>query len=340
MKHAIKLLPATLLAALVSGGAHAQSSVTVFGILDVNVRIVDNDGTDRVTSLSNNGINSGRWGLRGVENLGGGWQASFWLESDLFTDTGQGNATKTFSRQSTVSLHGPIGELRLGRHYTPAGWNEFEFDPWNVIGVGGSAQIAHFASVRTFYRTDNGVHWYLPPSLGGIYGQLTWAPDEGAADGGYRGARLGYKAGPLNTAVAYGEQEVVGGDYSTLSFGLSYKFSLLQVNVSYHTEELISDKEDRYLIGAVVPLFSGRGELRTSYVRSDAKGGTPEWNGKDADLITLGYIHHLSRRTALYGAAARIDNKGTATFSIAGGATGITPGGTSLGFMAGIRHMF
>jgi predicted porin len=340
MKQRTKLLSAAVLAALVSGGAYAQSSVTVFGILDVNVRSVDNDGTDRVTSVSNNGINSGRWGFRGVEDLGGGWKASFWLESDLFTDTGQGNATKQFSRQSTVSLHGPMGELRLGRHYTPAGWNEFEFDPWSVIGGGGSAQIARFTSVRTFYRTDNGVHWYLPPTVGGIYGQFTWAPDEGAADGRYLGGRLGYKAGPLNTAVAYGEQQVVGGEYTTLSFGVSYKFSLLQVNASYHTEELLSDKEDRYLVGAVVPLFAGKGELRTSYARSNAKGGTAAWDAKDADLMTIGYIQHLSRRTALYGTAARIDNKGTATFSIAGGASGITPGGTSIGFEAGIRHMF
>ena len=134
-----RLAMAALLAAFGST-AFAQSSVTLFGIVDVNVRLVKNSGSDSVTSLADDGINSARWGIRGEESLGGGYAASFWLESDLNPDTGTVNAVKLFSRQSTVSLHSPYGELRLGRHYNPTGWNKWEFDPWSVIGVGGSGQ--------------------------------------------------------------------------------------------------------------------------------------------------------------------------------------------------------
>lgn len=319
--------------------AYAQSSVTVFGILDVNVRNVDNDGVGRQNTLSNNGINSSRLGFRGVEDLGGGMRASFWLESDINPDLGTTNPNgKLFARQATVSLHGGFGELRLGRHYTPTGWNQFEFDPWSVIGVGGSATIARFAGQRTFYRTDNAVHYYLPPDIGGIYGQATHAFDEGAPDAQYSGARLGFKSGSLNTAVAVGTQEVVGGDFKIVSFGVSYKVSVVTLMLQYNNDKLIANKEERILLGAVVTLSSG--EIRTSFVRSDASDGTAAFNANDASLVTLGYVHNLSRRTALYGTAARVDNKGAATFAISGGRAGITPGGASTGIEVGLRHLF
>jgi len=333
----MKQIAALAVLAAASATAAAQSSITIFGVVDVNVRSVNNSGQGSQTTLSNNGINSGRLGFRGVENLGGGWQASFWLETDLFADTGTVNATKLFSRQATVSLHGPFGELRLGRHYTPTGWNTFEFDPWSVIGVGGSAAIARFSNQRTFYRSDNAIHYYLP-NLAGIYGQFTYAPSEGVADAKYRGGRLGYRAGSLNAAAAYGVQQVVGGEFKSASFGASYDFGMIRPMVQYNNDKLLNNEERRLLVGAVIKV--GLGEIRTSYVRSDATGGTAAFNANDANLVTLGYVHNLSRRTALYVTGSRLDNKGAATFSIAGGAPGITPGGTSTAGEVGLRHLF
>jgi predicted porin len=72
-----------------TGVASAQSSVTLFGIVDLNVRYVNNDDTSY--SLSQDGMSSSRLGFRGVEDLGGGLKASFWLEMGLAADTG-GNA--------------------------------------------------------------------------------------------------------------------------------------------------------------------------------------------------------------------------------------------------------
>lgn len=333
----MKRIAATALLAAASGIAGAQSSVTVFGIVDVNVRNVSNSGQSNQTTLSNNGINSGRFGVRGIEDLGGGWRTIFWLETDLFADTGTVNANKLFSRQATVSLDGPYGELRLGRHYTPTGWNTFDFDPWSVIGVGGSASIARFANQRTFYRSDNAIHYYLP-NIAGIYGQFTYAPSEQVADARYRGGRLGYKDRALNLAAAYGVQDVVGGDFKSASFGISYDFGWIKPMLQYNNEKLIDNEERRLLVGAIIPF--ARGEVRTSYVRSDATNGSAAFNANDASLVTLGYVHNLSRRTAVYATAARLDNKGAATFSIPGGASGITPGGSSTGYEVGVRHLF
>src|SRR5205085_4224819 len=117
-----------------AGAASAQSSVTLFGIVDAAVSRYDSGGSgDAVTKLTNSGYNSSRLGFRGTEDLGGGTSASFWLEAGLANDDGQGAATNsnnqasgagaavagrqglTFNRRSTVSLSGGWGEGRLGR---------------------------------------------------------------------------------------------------------------------------------------------------------------------------------------------------------------------------------
>src|SRR5437867_13122615 len=100
-----------------AGCASAQSSVTVFGVVDVGVAHLSGDGVSK-TGVSTGGANISRWGFRGTEDLGGGLAASFWLEAGLDVDTGSGKGAGgglSFNRRSTVSLSGSIGEVRLGR---------------------------------------------------------------------------------------------------------------------------------------------------------------------------------------------------------------------------------
>mgnify|MGYP003551087525 CR=1 FL=1 len=66
-----------------AGAASAQSSVTLFGIVDVNARYVDNNGVKQY-QLSQDGINSSRLGFRGSEDLGGGMAASFWVAGSFW----------------------------------------------------------------------------------------------------------------------------------------------------------------------------------------------------------------------------------------------------------------
>src|SRR5450830_547499 len=101
-----------------SGAAMAQSSVTLFGTMDLGVRHVDN-GDSSVTSVSSHGASTSKIGFRGEEDLGGGWGAGFWLEAQVDPDTGltggsNGTGLAFFNRRSTVSLSGPWGEVRLG----------------------------------------------------------------------------------------------------------------------------------------------------------------------------------------------------------------------------------
>ena len=120
-----------------AGAASAQSSVTLFGIVDVNYNYVKGDGNGHVSSLTDSGYNSSRLGFRGTEDLGGGMSASFWLEAALQNDNGNAGGL-FFQRRSTVSLAGNWGELRLGRDYVPTFWNMTVFDPFGTNGVGSN----------------------------------------------------------------------------------------------------------------------------------------------------------------------------------------------------------
>jgi predicted porin len=184
----------TLAVLAASGAASAQSSVTLFGVVDATVRYVDAGTGGSVWSLTNSGYQGSRLGFRGTEDLGGGLSASFWLEAGVNNDNGTGVASNvnnaanggasptgtqglTFNRRSTVSLAGSWGELRLGRDFVPAFWNVGIFDPFGTQGVGANA-IFSYAGLAlltggTLNVTSAGVRAsnsisYLMPNMGGL----------------------------------------------------------------------------------------------------------------------------------------------------------------------------
>src|SRR5215203_4107874 len=97
-----KSLLALAVLGTLTGVASAQSSVTLFGIVDTNGRWVDNDGPGGSRlSLATDGINSSRLGFRGIEDLGGGLRAGFWLEAGIAGDIG-GTTTATTPNATTL----------------------------------------------------------------------------------------------------------------------------------------------------------------------------------------------------------------------------------------------
>ena len=168
------LVVAAVLSAL-AGVASAQSTVTVFGVLDVNLRHIRN-GDTKDSQVGTDGLNNSRLGFQGTEDLGGGLSAGFWLESALKPDTGTTSA-KFWHRRSTVSLAGGFGELRVGRHFTPTYTAVGDFDAFGDSGVGSfsNLQSSLTATVNTNTRADNQVSYFLPKNLGGVYGQLSVA---------------------------------------------------------------------------------------------------------------------------------------------------------------------
>jgi len=338
MKDTLKPLAFAAAAVALSSAALAQSSVTLFGLVDLSVRQLDNGGV-RQTQLANDGLGASRLGVRGVEDLGGGLSAGFWLESQVRADTGQANDLRFWHRRSTVSLLGDgLGELRLGRDSLPTWTAVGDFDVFFQNGIGDTTTTyAVLGGVDTRARADNLVAYFLP-SFGGLYGQLSVAAGEGTPGRKYTGGRIGYRSGPFDVTAAYGQTEVTTDDVELIVVSGSYEFAMLRLTGIFQEATYQDDTDTRYTIGASMPF--GLAVLRASYTHTDGSG--PVIGNRDADSFALGGIYNLSRRTALYATYATIDNQGTANFTV-GSISGSTMPRTeerSQGFEFGVRHSF
>jgi predicted porin len=337
-----------LAAVAASSAALAQSSVTLFGIMDVAVRNVKQGGVSQ-SSLSQDGTASSRIGFRGVEDLGGGMSAGFWLEGALDPDTGNGAAALNFQRRSTVSLMGGFGEVRLGRDYTPTFWNHTVYDPFGTNGVGSSTNTfgALGSGATTVVRANNTIA-YFTPNISGFQGQFQYAFKETQTDNDpnkYAGLRLTYNAGPLSVALATAAEGSAAANvnkFKRTNVGASYDFGFIKPMAQYtigkfETNAGVDQEVKHLMVGLTAPV--GPGLIKTSYTRSSYDNFAG-----DANQVAIGYEYGLSKRTALYTNYSRISNKVGAAFSVSAeaGATGaaVTPGQSSRGFEVGVRHSF
>ena len=329
--------------------ASAQSSVTLFGIVDLAARNVKNGSAGSVQSLTSGGLNTSRIGFRGVEDLGGGLQARFHLEAAQNPDTGTTDSAKFFGRRSTVSLLNQMGELRLGRDYNPTFWNTYFFDPFGAVGVGTIlnftiAPTANLGSgATTALRNDNSIGYFLPANLGGLYGQGMVAAGEGTPGNKYYGGRVGFAAGPIDAAVAYGRTKTAfADDFDQYNAGASYDFGPAKVMALYHVAEFGSIKQKTTLVGATGKF--GQSQVRASYAvnnRSGGAAGSGMSNADDSKLMAVGYVYNISKRTALYTSLARITNDGAARAVVnVAPPSGMLGGETSTGYEFGLSHIF
>ncbi len=334
-----------------AGAASAQSSVTLFGIVDATLAWGKGTVADR-TQLTNSGYNSSRLGFRGTEDLGGGMSASFWLEAGLNNDNGSGQATNlnnqgagastgnglTFNRRSTVSLAGNWGEVRLGRDYVPQFWNLTVFDPFGTNGVGTNVMLSGIITAPTNVRASNSIGYFLPSNLGGFYGQAQYYLGENLDntatddDGNGYGIRVGYASGPFNVAISYGRTEFAAGDTRQSNIGGQWDFGMAKLMAQYSRDRAGDTDARGWLIGGLVPV--GAGEIRLSYSQYKIDAG----DDPRARKIAVGYVHNLSKRTALYTTYAHVRNNGGAALSLNGSVTGVND--KSSGLDIGIRHSF
>jgi predicted porin len=296
----------------------------VFGVIDASVSGYSNKsetptGVGVTTSsnvLTNSGYNGSRLGFRGTEDLGGGAAANFWLEAGMNNNNGTGigpSGGLSFNRRSTVSLSGHYGELRLGRDYTPTFISDSVFDPFTSSGVGLNlistasgfntpGQAANgFQANANYIRAVNSVGYFLPPDLGGFYGQAMYAfPGANKYDPGtltpnvpnsqrtgrYIGARFGYTKNALDVAFSAGRSTIgdqfFQGTTTNLdiwNLGATYDFGPVKVFGEYsHNKEktdfsgippvanafgFTSPGANGALIGAYVPV--GAGVIRMVY---------------------------------------------------------------------------
>ncbi len=330
-----------------AGVASAQSSVTAFGIVDAAVRSTKNGSGGTIKSLVSGGGATSRLGFRGIEDLGGGLKAGFWLEGQVDTDTG--GTGYNFQRRATVSLIGNFGELRLGRDFTPTYSNWGVADIWGYVGVATTANLrAGFlgqGSIGTAVRTNNQVMYFLP-AMGGLYGNINIGAGEATGDK-YVGGRLGYAAGPFNVGVAYGKSERGVADLDSTSVTGSFNMGFATLVAGYEKSEYTSGatNTDSTLVSVGMTVPMGQGTFKVSYTKSSGTGVAATPDQYDATLIGLGYVYNLSKRTSLYASYGNVNNGGSVTSGAnytagSAGPAGIKRGESSTGYEFGITHSF
>ncbi|MBH1986132.1 MAG: porin [Burkholderiales bacterium] len=183
---------ALALTALAAGSALAQSSVTIYGNIDVSFDRVKRDVGDVVapgleslnvkqsTSRVGPDLSSqSALGFRGVEDLGGGYKGNFVLEGQMGVDNGALlRDGRMFGRQAYVGVTSPFGEVRLGRQYAPIFFSSAVI---TTERFGGTDQFIEGGLSNTLnIRWDNAITYSA--QVAGFRGQLGFSPNAGAAD--------------------------------------------------------------------------------------------------------------------------------------------------------------
>ena len=218
------LLAAALLAGF-AGAASAQSSVTLYGIVDVGLAsqtIKPGNNVSTLNQRNNTSVASGqqsgsRWGLKGVEDLGNGLSANFVFEQGV--NVGNGNTGGNgFDRQSTLGLVSKSwGAIDLGRRVTP-GTNAFSgIDPFGT-GFGTSSVTSSMG--MAFARYSNMIA-YQTPNIGGFVGGIGYSFDTGANNNNASGTNNGER---ITGAPDYTGPSSFGTTYKTRAFGLGLRY--------------------------------------------------------------------------------------------------------------------
>lgn len=357
-------------AALACASAFSQtSSVTLYGVMDIGYTRASGD-VSTWSGLASGRNMSSRIGLRGSEDLGGGLKANFTLEADLLADTGTGvttplpgwssidnktaaaNGGMQFNRISTVGLSGSFGEVTFGRYYTPTFLVDSTYDPFSQNGVG----ISLLTGTSVFYVPVGSVNHlrasnmilYTMPKLGGLTGMVGYAPSEAASgqpkDGAHASFKIGYVTGSATVDFAAGRTTLASiGDLKTTSLGASYNFGVVRAMFEASEDRLgaagANGRKRGVLIGGQVPV--GLGQIRFSLARVNKTSDTiTEGRVRQA---SIGYVHNLSKRTAVFGTYSIVSNSnyvnaGASGYSV--GSAGVSPNGRVKAFDIGIRHIF
>ena len=329
-----------------AGVASAQSSVTLFGIVDLSLNNIKN-GSQTQKLMSSDQLNSNRIGFRGVEDLGGGMRAGFWIEGGMSPDTG--GTGQNWQRRSTVSLMGGFGEIRLGRDYLATFSNRASFDPFGFNGLGHMGQTESVLGSGVDRVRSNNMIGYFLPAMGGVYGQVQVAAGENVQGNKFVGARFGYAGGPVNVGASMGKHYKTGAmadDFTTANIGASFDLGFLKISGDYNKVDYGTSDQKNLMLGVSVPF--GASTLKASYnkatgsIRTQNAAATLVQN-QGAKHFALGYQYDLSKRTALYATIASLNNDGNTTtganFTVQ--AAAVQPrGDSSKGYNLGVRHSF
>jgi predicted porin len=295
-------IAAAIVAALAGApAAQAQSSATMYGLIDMSAGSFQSPGNASKKAVESGNMSTSYWGIKGAEDLGGGLSAQFVLESFMRNDTGlpgRFNSDAFFARNSWVGLAGQFGSVTLGRNTTSLFVNTLVF---NAFGdsFGFSPTIRHyFTSGVSQVSGDTG--WsdsvkYNSPKFGGLSFNATVAAGEGNGGRNLAGSAM-YFDGPLGLGLAWQKVEKGATDPDTTTWQASGSYKLGDAKL-FAQYGVISNKTtdiDYKLtdLGGEYALGLGKVLLQWGHISPDS--------GPSKTTVSLGYDYQMSKRTDVY----------------------------------------
>ncbi|EHP41570.1 porin [Cupriavidus basilensis OR16] len=365
-----------LAAMVVSSGTHAYDGgalapgLTLYGLIDTGIEYVSNVGVQKSSAIRMPSLTSSypsRWGLRGIEDLGGSYKSIVVLESGFSPSQGTANQNgRLFGRQAYVGLVGPWGAVSVGRLYSQI--------YYSLIGDTLGPNIFAAGLLDTYLstaRVDNAIDYNVtfsgftvgatysfgrdavaPAAAGGCAGESpsdyrackaisilvkyeapTWGV-AGAFDRNYGGGGAG---SPLPKSSQTDTRRLINGyvKFGTATVGAGFLRRNNQGSVSAGISDATSDY---WWIGAnYLPIPQVSLDLQYGHL-------TVKASSTGASVIAARATYLLSKRSAVYVTAGRAFNQRDGSFTIDGGAAGTVstplPGVDQTGFLVGIRHKF
>ncbi len=347
-----KILAIAIATAFAAPAFAATANVDIYGNLHLSVDRLDN-GTDSGYNISSN---ASALGFKGTEDLGGGLNAIWQIETNLGAETSAG--TFTSARDTFVGLKGGFGTVRLGFFNTPTKQLSRKLDLFNNR-IGDTRNLLRRNSIDGATgggnaweeRFNNGVR-YDTPSFGGFTANVHYSTnlDTGVTTTNNNDAySLGanYKNGPLFVGATYQRNNLttVGtGDETNLRLGAGFDVAGFKLVALYSKSE---DQQgvngaDRDVWGVGAGYKMGNGEFKAQYYKASDVDTLADSGAK---MFAVGYDYNLSKRTLAYVAYAKTKNDTNARFSMSGGGghgdnLQPTAGNDPDGFSIGMIHKF
>jgi predicted porin len=333
-----KSLLALAVLTAVTGGAFAQSSVTLYGKVDLGL-VLDAGGPAKSVRISSGVTGGSRIGFKGVEDLGGGLKAAFQLETGYCADSAAGapnyctGGNNFLGRQAHGDLTGAFGAISAGRQYSLGFNNLSTIDPFGTGFAGQINNIVDPSGIRL-----NNSFTYTTPTFSGFNVSAEIALGEQAGNWAANretGGAVTYASGPLYVgATYYGIDNAAGNSTARKNYTLggTYDLGVVKLHALGQRSTGASQLNVIDLMGGVtVPI--GPGSLLASYIHHDDRSAFD----KNASQIGVGYVYPLSKRTSIYTAFAKIQNQHGAGF-VVGNATENGTGNKA--FNLGVVHNF
>ncbi|MFM0071708.1 porin [Paraburkholderia sediminicola] len=348
---------------------YAQSSVTLYGLLDEGLTYASNQNGHSAWLVQSGGGSLSRWGLRGAEDLGGGYKAVFTLENGFDVSSGNlSNNGRLFGRQAYVGISSPYGTFTLGRQYEEVA----EMLSPIAAGLNWAVYFAHAGDVDNVggsIRINNSVKYASPKIAGFTFGALySFGGQPGQfSTNSVTSVGLSYNgiSFPLYVAAAYtiiknpyaaafdsitprniiyapyvqsAESESiagVGASYKLGSASMAFQFTSTQFKKGFLGSNVRFDNYEASIGYFITPfLFAGAAYIYT-HGKVDATSATPIYRA--IDLYTN---YFLSKRTDVYFAAELLKAAGSATQAQITLIPSPSSGQTQGLLRVGIRHRF